>query len=179
MVLANRTIATAKCTRPAFVNGVASLAHSVFMGDRMGFWSDTEFADHDGVHLAWRECFRQAGIIDPARDFQVVELYDPFSSFLFPQLESLGICARGAAAAISDAGGFDLAGGGLAVNPSGGTLCTNPIGVTGLVRAIDAARQIMGRAGANQVKSVRNAATTAIGGSTQFFTCAALGADHV
>ena len=35
-------------------------------------------------------------------------------------------------------------GGAVAVNPSGGTLCTNPIAVTGLVRAIDAANQVMG-----------------------------------
>jgi acetyl-CoA C-acetyltransferase len=179
MIMTNRDVAAQKTTRPAFVNAVSSITHTVFMGDRMGFWSDTEFADQDGVDIAWRECYRQAGITDPVRYFQVAELYDPFSSFLFPQVESMGICPRGAAGAISDSGGFDIAGGGLAVNPSGGTLCTNPIGVTGLVRAIDAATQVMGKAGTNQVKNVKNAATTAIGGSTQFFTCAVLGADHL
>jgi acetyl-CoA C-acetyltransferase len=61
-------------------------------------------------------------------------------------------------------------GGQLAVNPSGGTLCTNPIGVTGLVRVIDAARQVMGTAGDMQVANVHNALATAAGGSTQFFT---------
>ncbi|HEX7436302.1 MAG TPA: thiolase family protein, partial [Caldimonas sp.] len=54
--------------------------------------------------------------------------------------------------------------------PSGGTLCTNPIGVTGLVRAAEAARQVMGRSAAMQVKDVHNVVATAIGGSTQFFT---------
>ena len=56
----------------------------------------------------------------------------------------------------------------IAINPSGGTLCTNPIGVTGLVRVADAARQIMGRAGDMQVKNARNVLATAAGGSTQF-----------
>ena len=60
--------------------------------------------------------------------------------------------------------------GDMAVNPSGGTLCTNPIGVTGLVRVIDAARQIMDTAGDMQVRGVHNALATAAGGSTQFFT---------
>ena len=179
VLCARATVGRTRCTRPAWVRGAAGISHSVFMGDRMTFWSDTEFADHDGFHLAAQQAYRQAGIVDPARDIQVAELYDPFSSFQFPQLESLGFCRRGAAAAISDGGGFDLDGGVVAASPSGGTLCTNPIGVTGLVRVADAALQIMGEAGTNQVKDVRNAVATAIGGSTQFFTCTILGDDHI
>ncbi|MFI5012962.1 MAG: thiolase family protein [Hyphomicrobiales bacterium] len=164
--------------RPAWVKGNAAITHSVFMGDRMGFWSDTEFADHDGFFHAARRAYRMAGIVDPVRDIQVAEIYDPFSSFLFPQLESLGFCARGQAASIHAAGGFTLGGAVVAANPSGGTLCTNPIGVTGLVRVADAALQVMGEAGGMQVAGVRNAVATAIGGSTQFFTCTVLGDDH-
>ena len=178
VVLANLETTKRISARPAFINGVSAITHSVFMGDRLGYWSDTEFADHDGEWIAARACYRQAGIVDPAREIQVAELYDPFSSFQFPIVESLGFCGRGQAAAISDDGGWDLDGR-IAINPSGGTLCTNPIGVTGLVRAIDAALQIMGKAGTNQVAGARNAMATAIGGSTQFFTCTLLGADHV
>jgi acetyl-CoA C-acetyltransferase len=177
VVLANLAVTKKVSTRPAFVTGVSAITHSVFMGDRMGPWSDTEFADHDGLNLAGRDCYRQAGIVDPAHEIQVAEIYDPFSSFQFPSLESLGFCGRGQAAAISDEGGWDMDGM-VAVNPSGGTLCTNPIGVTGLVRIAEAARQIMGRAGENQLRGVRNAVATAVGGSTQFFTCAMFGADH-
>lgn len=179
MVLANLDVAKeSRCSKPAFINGVSAITHSVFMGDRMGPWSDTEFCDHDGLNLAAMECYRQAGIIDPARDIQVLELYDPFSTFMFPQLEALGICGRGQAAALSDAGYFDLDGV-LPVNPSGGTLCTNPIGVTGLVRAIEAAVQVSGTAGANQISGVRNALASAIGGSTQFFTLTVFSDDHL
>jgi acetyl-CoA C-acetyltransferase len=178
VVLADLQVTRQRCPRPAFVNGVGAITHSVFMGDRVGPWADTEFADQDGLHLAAKQAYRMAGIVDPARAFQVAELYDPFSSFQFPQLESLGFCARGQAAAISQAGGFDF-GGPLTVNPSGGTLCTNPIGVTALVRAAEAARQVMGKAGAGQVPRVTNAVATAVGGSTQFFTCTVLGTDHV
>lgn len=179
IVCDGETAKRSRCTRPAWVRGAAGISHSVFMGDRMTYASDTEFADHDGFYRAARTAYRQAGIADPRREIQVAELYDPFSTFQFPQLESLGFCRRGAAAAISDEGGFDLHGGGVAAGPSGGTLCTNPIGVTGLVRAADAALQVMGEAGINQVKNVKNAVATAIGGSTQFFTCTVLGDDHL
>lgn len=170
--------AASRCGRPAWVKGNSAITHSVFMGDRMTYWSETEFADHDGFDIAARETYRQAGIVDPVRDIDVAEIYNPFSSFLFPQLESLGFCGRGQAAAIHDEGGFDLVGGIVAANPSGGTLCTNPIGVTGLVRVADAALQVMGDAGDMQIPNVRNAVATAIGGSTQFFTCTLLGDDH-
>ena len=62
-------------------------------------------------------------------------------------------------------------GGQVAVCPSGGTLCTNPIAVAGLVRAIEAANQVMGTAGGHQVKNVRRSLATAVGGIAQFLTC--------
>ena len=169
VVISNETLARERCSRPAFITGTAGVANTVFMGDRMGPYADTDFADYAELKQAARECYRQAGITDPLREIQAVEIYDPFSSFQFPQLESLGFCASGTAQRLSDEGAFDMDGQ-LAVNPSGGTLCTHPIGVTGLVRAAEAARQVMGRAGAMQVPKVRNALATAIGGSTQFFT---------
>lgn len=178
VVLCDEAVAReSRRARPAWVKGCAAITHSVFMGDRMGFWSDTEFADHDGFALAARSAYRIAGIVDPAREIDVAEIYDPFSSFLFPQLELLGFCGRGEACRLHVEGAFDDSDGIVAANPSGGTLCTNPIGVTGLVRIADAALQIMGEAGAMQVKRARKAVATAIGGSTQFFTCTVLGDD--
>ncbi|HTJ62397.1 MAG TPA: thiolase family protein [Alphaproteobacteria bacterium] len=178
VVLTNLDIAKKKSSKPAFVNGVSAITHSVFMGDRMGVYSETEFSDHDGEWIAGYEAYRQAGITNPASQIQVAELYDPFSTFQFPIIEGLGFCGRGRAAAISDEGGWDLDAGFVAIGPSGGTLCTNPIGVTGLVRVVDAADQIRGKSGQNQVKNVRNAVATAAGGSTQFFTVTVLGEDH-
>jgi acetyl-CoA C-acetyltransferase len=169
VVITTEALARERCARPAFVTGTAGVSNTVFMGDRMGPAADTDFADFSELKLAAHECYRQAGITDPMRQIQAVEIYDPFSSFQFPQLESLGFCASGTAQRLSDEGAFDMDGA-LAVNPSGGTLCTNPIGVTGLVRAAEAARQVMGRSAAMQVKDVHNVVATAIGGSTQFFT---------
>jgi acetyl-CoA C-acetyltransferase len=127
MVLCDTDVAKAAgCTRPAWIRGTSAITHTVFLGDRMTFWADTELADHDGCHRAAREAYRRAGIVDPPREIQVAEVYDPFSSFLFQQLESLGFCRRGEGAAIHEEGGFD--GAVVSANPSGGTLCSNDRG---------------------------------------------------
>jgi acetyl-CoA C-acetyltransferase len=173
VVIADEATARELCSRPAFVTGIGAVTNTVFMGDRCVPTADCDFAEHAEIGIAARECFAQAGIDNPARQIQVAELYDPFSSFQFPELESMGFCERGTAARLSDEGAFDH-GGSTVVGPSGGTLCTNPIGVTGLVRVADAALQVMGRAGKMQVANVRNALATAAGGSTQFFTCTLL-----
>ena len=132
----------ARRARPAFVNGVS--AHhriSVFMGDRMGVLSDTEFADHDG------ELHRRPRGLPPGRHHRPGRARSRWPSSTTRSAPSSSrssnrsaSAAAAGAAAISDEGGWDLEGGWLAVNPSGGTLCTNPIGVTGLVRVVDAAQ---------------------------------------
>jgi acetyl-CoA C-acetyltransferase len=148
------------------------------MGDRVGPYADAELSDEAEFVSAGKAAYADAAITNPIRQIQVVELYDPFSSVQFPQLESLGFCKRGEAQNLSDEGAFDI-GALLSVNPSGGTLCSNPIGVTGLVRVADAALQVMGKAGEGQVAGVQNALATAIGGSVQFVNCTILGADFV
>jgi len=178
VVLANEEVTKSHCSRPAFVNGIGGLASTVFMGDRVGPYADVELSDEAELVVAGKEAYAQAGITSPIEQIQVVELYDAFSSMQFPQLESLGFCKRGQAQNLSDEGAFDI-GALLSVNPSGGTLCTNPIGVTGLVRVADAALQVMGKAGDAQVSGVRNALSTAVGGSVQFVNCTILGADYV
>lgn len=178
VVLANEEITNRHCSRPAFINGIGGLASTVFMGDRVGPYADAELSDEAEFVVAGKEAYAQAGITNPIKEIQVVELYDAFSSMQFPQLESLGFCKRGQAQKLSDEGAFDM-GALLSVNPSGGTLCTNPIGVTGLVRVADAALQVMGKAGEAQVPGVQNALATAVGGSVQFVNCTILGADYV
>ncbi len=178
VVLANEEVTKRRCSRPAFINGIGGMTSTVFMGDRVGPFSDAELSDEAELVSAGKEAYRQAGITNPMKEIQLVELYDPFSSVQFPQLESLGFCERGQAQNLSDEGAFEI-GALLNVNPSGGTLCSNPIGVTGLVRVADAALQIMGKAGEGQVAGVKNALATAIGGSVQFVNCTVLGADYV
>ena len=53
------------------------------------------------------------------------------------------------------------------MNPSGGLIGVgHPVGTTGVRMLVDAAKQVSGAAGANQVEGARRFATLNIGGST-------------
>lgn len=178
MVVGNLDAARRHQTRPAFINGVGAVSDSNWIGDRIVPSAHADFIDWKLMALAGRECFRRAGITDPVHQIQVAEMYDAFSIQGLIQLEQLGFCSAGTAFRLEWDGAWDVDGM-VAVCPSGGTLCTNPIAVAGLVRAIEAANQVMGTAGGHQVSGVRNAVATSVGGIAQFLTCTVFGTDHV
>ena len=168
MILGSSDVIDTFQSRPAFINGYASISDSYWVGDRLTAMAPYDIEDMAISSVIGREAFGQAGVTDPFRQVQVAELYDPYSLVGYTQMEQLGFCTPGTAPLLDAEGTWAIAGGAVAVNPSGGTLCTNPIAVTGLVRAIEAANQVMGTAGDIQVSGVRNALSTAIGGMAQF-----------
>jgi len=175
MIIGNMAMAKRFCAQPAFITGSAGMTDTYWIGDRLSATANLRFIDLGPAAPATRACFERAGIRDPSKEIQVAELYDPYTVMQPVQLEQMGFCGRGMALRLDKDGWWDVDGA-VAVNPSGGTLCTNPIAIAGLVRAIDAARQVMGRAGAMQVPNVRNAVATAVGGIAQFFNCTVFGA---
>ena len=175
MIVGNMDMARRFTTRPAFINGVASRTTTYWIGDRMTAVTDHDFVDFTLAGQTAQACFQQAGILDPLHEIQATELYDPYTVMAPLQLERMGFCAPGTALRLEREGYWDMEGGAVAVNPSGGTLCTNPIAVAGLVRAIDAANQVMGKAGAMQVTGVRNTVASAVGGIAQFYNCTVFG----
>jgi acetyl-CoA C-acetyltransferase len=175
MIIGNMEMARKFRSRPAFINGVASRTTTYWIGDRMTPSTDFDFTAFTLAEIAARECYRAADITDPLKQIQVTEFYDPYSNMTPLQLERLGFCASGMALRLEREGYWNVEGGAVAVNPSGGTLCTNPIAVTGLVRAIDAANQVMGTAGEMQVPNVKNAVSSAVGGIAQFYNCTVFG----
>lgn len=179
MVVGNMEMAKRFRARPAFINGVASRTDTYWIGDRMAPTADCDFIDFELATIAARECYRGAGITDPLNQIQVAEFYDPYSIMPLLQLERFGFCSSGTAHRLEREGFWNCENGAVAVNPSGGTLCSNPIAVSGLVRAIDAARQVMGVAGAMQIPHVRNSMSSAIGGITQFCNCTVFGSEPV
>ncbi len=177
MILGNQEMVKRFTTRPAFINGVAGVSTTNWVGDRMGPTADVDCFDFSLIAEAGRDCFRRAGISDPLRQIQVTEFYDPYSFHTPLHLEQMGFCSKGTALRLERDGYWDCDGGAVAVNPSGGTLCTNPIAVTGLVRAIGAADQVMNRAGDTQIAGVRNAVSSSAGGMGQFFNCTVFGSE--
>lgn len=130
----------------------------------------THFAYHqepDLTRFGWakagREAFAEAGIT-PA-DIDVAEIYDSYPIYQLIAFEEIGLCARGEAGAMH-LRGDTWPGGRLPTTTDGGMLSKGHIGAGGSVSLlVEAARQVMGRAGARQVPECRFAVETAVGGT--------------
>jgi acetyl-CoA C-acetyltransferase len=114
------------------------------------------------AHAA-RTVYRAAGITNPRRQLDVVEVQEPYSCFELSYYESLGLCPPGGAAELVGSGATQMTGD-IPVNPSGGCLGANPIGASGLIRLIEAAMQVTGKAGDHQIAGARIAAAQTGGG---------------
>lgn len=142
----------------------------------------TMFAGKDFVSpRAGRDCaadvYGQAGITDPRRQIDAVEMYVPFSWYEPMWLENLGFAPEGEGWKLTESGVTEFDGD-LPVNPSGGVLSTNPIGASGMTRFAEAALQVRGTAGGRQADGARLALGHAYGGGSQFFALWVVGSGH-
>ena len=98
-----------------------------------------------GAVRSGAEAFAQAGV-KPA-DIRYASIYDSFTITVLVQLENLGFCAPGEGGRFVSDGGLISGVGRLAVNTDGGGLCSNHPGHRGgMVKLIEAMRQLRGEA---------------------------------
>ncbi len=117
-----------------------------------------------------RAC-RQAGILPG--DVDLFELWDAYSVYAALGLEAAGFAKRGEGWKLAQDGRLGLQGK-LPIATFGGMKARgNPIGASGVYQAVEAALQLRGQAGANQVKGARRALIQCWGGP------AATAATHV
>lgn len=156
VILASQARAGEAARKPVWVKGVAHCSTSYHLGDRSLYCV--------GALLeASRKAYAMAGVEDPAKDVDLVELYDAFTYMELMWLEGLGFCERGEAGRLT-ASGKTAMDGELPVNASGGCLSGNPVLVAGLNRIIECALQIRGDAGEHQVDGVKTAVAHGING---------------
>jgi acetyl-CoA C-acetyltransferase len=129
------------------------------------------------LQLAAARVYRDAGITNPFRQFDVAELQEPYTCFELSYYEGLGLCPAGSAAELI-ASGETAVGGSLPVNPSGGCMGANPIGATALIRLAEAAMQVTGKAGQHQVPDASLALVQAGGGWANLRGVAVVGAER-
>ncbi len=156
VVLSTQDLAARTCEHPAFIRGMAYCAEADNAPQRSMLMSEP-------LAHATRVVYRAAGITNPRRQLDVVEVQEPFSCFELSYYESLGLCKPGGAADLVMSGATSM-GGDIPVNPSGGCLGANPIGAAGLIRRIESAMQVTGKAGAHQIQGARLAAAQTGGG---------------
>jgi acetyl-CoA C-acetyltransferase len=107
----------------------------------------------------------RAGVTD-IDQIDAVETHDCFTTTEYMAIEHLGLTAPGEAWKAIEAGDIEI-GGRLPINPSGGLIGGgHPVGATGVRMALDAFKQVTGRAGDYQVEGAKTVQTLNIGGST-------------
>jgi len=149
MILASEEKAKKWCPNPVWLAGMASRLDSFYLGDR-------DLAETASLTLAAKKAYQMAGISNPAKEIDLVELSDFYSYQELLWLEGMGFCRRGEAGKMVEKGITGLEGE-LPVNPSGGILSGNPVTVAGAIRVAEAALQLMGQAGKHQVERAKTA----------------------
>jgi acetyl-CoA C-acetyltransferase len=111
------------------------------------------------------DAFAEAGV--RPGDIDYASIYDSFTITVITQLEDLGFCEKGQGGRSVADGGLIAGQGRLPVNTDGGGLCNNHPGYRGgMVKIIEAVRQLRGEAAAPvQVRDCRLALAQAMGGS--------------
>jgi acetyl-CoA C-acetyltransferase len=104
------------------------------------------------MELAGKMAFKVAGVKDPINEIDVAELFEAFAHEELLFTEALGFTGKGKGGNLNS----DIDGE-LPINPSGGAIGGNPPCGTGLIRIIEAAKQIKGEANGYQVKDVKKA----------------------
>lgn len=150
-------------------------AYVLGLGSRCTNFSTTQ--QPDDIITEWspaaQDAYAMAGI-GPS-DVSVAEIYDAFPSFVLMSMELLGLCAPGEAGAFVE-DGHTSPGGKLPVTTNGGMLAQGHTGTGGgMAVLVEAARQVMGKAGERQVPGVEFAVETASGGVGMDFHVAVLG----
>ena len=173
VILASEERAKELSDNPVLIKGVGCGTDTMRLADRpfgkvllMPHEKASDYADleYPGVHsfragrAAGMEAFGHAGIENPKKDLDFIELHDAYSSSEIQTYEDLGLCKYGEGYDFVERGdpflkgvdyGFEVPrAGAIPVNPSGGLIaCGHPVGATGLMQAVFAFWQLEGSIG--------------------------------
>ncbi len=168
-ILASEEKAARLVDRAAWVWATATCASDATTGNLIeGIITDP--GEQLPATIAARKAYERAGIEDPRKEIDYVEIYNGFAHQTLMYLERIGMCEVGEAHKLLEKGELEM-NGRLPVNASGGVVSTNAIGTSALNRVTECALQIMGQAGEHQVeKEVHKALAHGWGGLMQYVT---------
>lgn len=148
VILASEEKAKKITDKPVWIEGVGSCQEA--------YIRDRDLQKLDSLQAAARTAYKMAGIKEPSSELDVAEISEKFAHEELMIYEALGLCREGGAKKLVEKGITGKAGK-IPVNPSGGALGADPVCATGLIRVIEAAKQIRGEADGCQVPNVRRA----------------------
>ncbi|WP_019528262.1 acetyl-CoA acetyltransferase [Dasania marina] len=116
------------------------------------------------TRVASQKAYAEAGVSNPQRELDLIEVHDCFSITELVTMEDLGLSEVGHASEDILAGKFDRDGE-VPCNVDGGLKCFgHPIGATGLRMTYEIYQQLHGRAGERQLNNPRLGLTHNLGG---------------
>lgn len=169
-ILCSEEMAYKLTDKPIEIIGIGTGTDAMRMADRphakvplMPNEKEEDYKDlkYPGVHsfragrTASINAYKMAGIKDPLKDIDFIELHDAYSSSELQTYEDMGLCKYGEGGKFVDEGhpfmsnidyGLELKNkGSIPINPSGGLIaCGHPVGATGLMQAVFALWQLQG-----------------------------------
>src|SRR6478609_3901986 len=147
----------AKCENPVWVRG-AGIAT-----DTMSFHDRSDLLSLDASRIATQRALARADL--QVDDMDLYEIHDAFTVMTPLVLESLGLYPRGQGWRAAAEGEIALDGR-VPISTFGGLKARgHPVGATGMYQIVEAALQLRGAAGANQVPNARRALVQNMGGT--------------
>lgn len=150
MIVAAEEKAKKWTDKPVWVEGMGCCYDRHYLGYR-------ELKEPLSLKEAARRSYSMAGITNPCKEINLVELSEYYSYQELLWSEGLGLCGPGEGGRLMDSGD-------IPINPSGGLLSGVPVNVAGLDRAVEAVLQLRGEAGKRQVVGAKTAVLHGTGG---------------
>lgn len=147
---------------PAFPHPLVRLSGSSVVTDTLALHDRPEPLVFNAARLSVERACRQAGIMPT--DVDLFELFDSYSIYAVLALEAAGFAQYGQGWKMAQDGQISLAGS-LPLATFGGLKARgNPGGATGIYQVVEAALQLRGQAGQNQIPQARYALIQCLGG---------------
>ena len=145
-----------------FPHPVVRLAASTITSDTLALAERSDPLWFAAAQASVEQAFQKAGITRAQVD--LFEYYDAFSIFAALSLEAAGFAKRGQGWKLAGDGSIALTGQLPCATLGGLKARGNPGGATGVYQVVEAAAQLRGQAGANQIAGARYALIQCLGG---------------
>jgi len=131
--------------KPVWITGVGWSQDAYYLGDR-------DLSTIKSMEDASKKAYEIAGIKNPRSEIDVAELMELYAHEELILAEASGLAEKGKGPNLNSE-----IGGELPINPSGGAIGGNPPCATGLIRIIEAVKQLRGEANGYQVSGAKKA----------------------
>ncbi len=134
--------------KPVWIKGVGWNQETYYLGER-------DLSTSNSMEKAAKMAYDMAGINDPRNQIDLAELSELYAHEELIFTEALGLTEKGKGSELNTE-----IGGEFPINASGGALGGDAPCATGLIRIIEAVKQIRGEAGQHQINNVNRAIAT-------------------